>query len=321
MRVLVTGGAGFIGGHVVETLLELGHEVVVVFDKVKPGKISHIENRVDWVHGDLRRFSDCMRAIRGVDTVIHMAALINVDHSIKYPMPFYETNVKGTMNLLNAVRQCESVRKMVYMSTAEIYGNVIEGMVKEDAIIPDNRSPYASSKFSAERYCLSFWYTYKQPEITIIRGSNTFGPRQTYGAKGAVHAIFIINALKEKQITIYGDGTQERDYIYVKDMARGIVKTALTHDIGGEIINISSGGTISVNMIAGKIVSLVNPKLEITYKEARAGEVSRSCLDPSKAEKLLGWRAKTPYLEGLEETVKHYSLLEGLRGYKSIIGV
>ena len=115
-RVLVTGGAGFIGSHVVERLLELGHEVVVVLDRDAPGKVRHLGDRVETVRGDIRVFDDCRRAVRGVDAVIHMAALINVDHSIREPLEFYETNVRGTMNLLEAVRHEPSVEKMVYMS-------------------------------------------------------------------------------------------------------------------------------------------------------------------------------------------------------------
>jgi len=305
VKVLVTGGAGFVGSHVVERLLELGHEVLVVFDKTKPGKISHLIDEVNFVHGDIRRLEDCRQAVRDVDVVIHLAALINVDHSIQDPLAFYETNVRGTMNLLEAVRLEPSVKKFVYMSTAEVYGNKLDGLLSETDLC-DARSPYASSKYAGERYCLSYHYTYGVPEITIIRGFNIYGPRQTYGAKGAVIAIFIGLSLMGKPPVIYGTGEQRRDYVYVKDMAEGIVKVALTLGLGGEIINLSSGQTVSVNEIAEAVLMTTDSKLRPERIDARPGEVMRSCGDARKAWRLLGWRDKTSFIDGLKETVEYF---------------
>lgn len=307
MRICVTGGAGFIGSHVVDQLLAEGHDVVVVFDKTKPGNLAHAEDAVRWVHGDLRRLKDCRAAVQDVDAVIHMAALINVDHSIRYPLPFYETNVGGTMKLLNAVRLEPTVKKLVYMSTAEVYGHVPTGRVAETANV-DPRSPYAGSKYAGERCCLSFWHTYHHPEITVVRGANTFGPRQTAGGKGAVHAIFIVNRLKGRSITVFGTGTQERDYLYVEDMAKGVVAAALTRDIGGEVINVASGDTLTVNQIAYAAISAVSrpDDQEVRHIAARQGEVLRSCLDPAKAARLLHWHPATSYLAGLRRTVAAY---------------
>lgn len=305
MRVLVTGGSGFIGSHVVDRLLDLGNAVIVVFDKEKPGKLAHRENEVSWVHGDIRDYRQCVKAVKDVDAVLHLAALINVDESIREPLDFYETNVRGTMNLLEAVRSESSVQKFVYQSTAEVYGTKLKGKLKETDLC-DARSPYAASKYAAERYCLSYASTFGKPEITITRGFNTYGPRQTYGVKGALIAIFITNLLKGKPPIINGDGSQMRDYICVNDMAGGLVKAIQTKGLNGEIINLASGEAISVNKIAEAILEVSGLELKPIYREARLGEVARSCGDPSKALKLLGWKAETPFKEGLKETYNYY---------------
>lgn len=304
MKILVTGGAGFIGSHVVERLLELSHQVVVL-DMNKPGKVGHLLDRVELIEGDITRLKDCFEAVKGVDAVIHMAALIHVGHSIKTPIPFYETNVRGTMNLLEAVRNTPSVKKFTYMSTFECYGNVPQGKADETYLC-DARSPYAASKYAAERYCLSWYATYGKPEVTIIRGANTYGPRQTYGAKGAVVAIFITKALRGEAPTIFGDGSQSRDFVYVKDMAKGIVDATLTLGLGGEIINLCSGKTVTVKEIALSVLRLTGFKLKPIYGEPRLGENMRSCGDPSKAWMLMKWKPETDFLHGLTETIKHY---------------
>ena len=189
-------------------------------------------------------------------------------------------------------------------NTAEVYGTSQEPL--KETHLCDARSPYAASKYAGERYCLSYWATYGVPEITIVRGFNTFGPRQSYGAKGAVIAIFITQALMGIAPTIYGDGEQSRDYVYVKDMARGIVAAALKRGIGGEVINLASGRTESVNEIADAVLKLTAPKLTAEHIAPRAGEVHRSCGDPSKARWLLGWEAETDFYDGLRETVEYF---------------
>jgi len=303
VKVLVTGGGGFIGSHVVERLLKLGHDVVVVLDKADPDKVLHLGDRVKFVKGDIRRPEDCREAVKGIDAIIHLAARIHVDLSIHAPLEFYETNVRGTMNLLEAVRHNSSVKKFVYMSTAEVYGNRSHGLLKETDLC-DARSPYAASKYAGERYCLSYYYTYGAPDITIVRGFNTFGPRQRYGSKGAVIATFIMNVLSGNPPVIYGTGEQRRDYVYVKDMARGIVEASLMPGLGGEIINLASGMTISINEIAKAVLMVTESELKPRRIDARPGEVMRSCGDAIKARYLLGWQTETSFIDGLRETVE-----------------
>lgn len=305
MKVLVTGGAGFVGSHVVDELLRLENKTIVLFDRTKAGKIKHVADKVKWVHADVRNFKQCQRAMKGVDAVIHLAALINIDHSIVVPLDFYEVNVRGTMNLLEAVKREPSVKKFVYMSTCEVYGNVSRGKAKETAHCYP-RSPYASSKYAAERYCLSYHYTYPKPEITIIRGFNIFGTRQSYGVRGAVIPIFIKKILNGQPPIIFGKGTQSRDYVYVTDIADGIIKTTLKRGIGGEIINLASGNPIRIKKIAYDILRLTESNLKPIHKEARAGEMIRSCGDSSKAKKLLGWKINVPFQKGLKQVVEYF---------------
>lgn len=303
MKILVTGGAGFLGSHIVEILLDRGHEVRVL-DRVNPGKVDHLIDRIEVVCGNIRKFEDCKEAVEDVDAIIHLAALINVDHSIKEPLEFYETNVRGTMNVLEAARIEPSVKKLVYMSTCEVYGSS-EGVLNESALC-DTRSPYAASKYAGERYCLSYHHTYGEPEITIIRGFNMYGPRQSYGAKGAVIAIFTTLALMGKSPIVFGSGEQYRDYVFVKDTARGVIEATLTEGLGGEIINLASGKTVTVNEIAEAIVEITGADVEIEYAPRRPGELFRSCGDSEKARRLLGWAPVVGFYEGLQATVEYF---------------
>jgi dTDP-glucose 4,6-dehydratase len=304
MKVLVTGGTGFIGSHVVEQLIELDYDSIVLFDR-NIGHLTSLRKDVEWIYGDIKNYNDCVRAVNGVDTVIHLAALINVDHSIRDPLPFYEINTRGTLNLLEACER-ESVSKFIFMSTFEVYGNTGDELANEDTTFCNPTSPYAASKYAAERYCLSYSKSFKRPEIIILRGSNTYGPRQAYGAKGAVVAIFITKVLKGQSPTIFGDGNQTRDYVYVKDTSSAIINAIRTDGLNGEIINLCSGKELTINDITNKIVNSIDKTIPIVHDSARVGENRRSCGDPTKAAELLNWKATTSFDVGLEETIKYY---------------
>lgn len=308
MKICVTGGAGFIASHVVERLLELGHEVVVVFDKEKPGKIPHLEDRVQWIQGNVMNSEDCERAVDGAEAVIHLAALISVDDSILHPRIFWDNNVGGTMLMIEASRQAR-VKRFVYMSTAEVYGHIPYG--RADETYPcDPRSPYAASKYAAERYCLSWYATYGQPEVVVLRGFNTYGPRQTAGAKGAVVATFIIRCLKGLAPQVRGDGEQRRDFVYVEDMAEAIVKATLydsrSFSIGGLVFNLATGQSTAIVNLAKAIVVLTEGKPEIQHIVGRMGENTRSVGHAWKAKKYLGWSPEMKLQEGLMKTIEYY---------------
>jgi len=300
MKVLVTGGCGFIGSHVVDKLLEKGYEVTVLHRPTcKSKNLRHVKGRIEEVFCDVQDFNNVKKVVKNVDSVIHLAALINVDQSIQHPMPFWDVNVKGTLNILESIRK--ENKKLIFMSTCEIYGNVPEGKATEDH--PTNpRSPYAVSKFCAERYCMAYYYTYNLP-ITIIRGFNIFGTRQSADAKGALIPKFVKKVLGYKQPLIFGDGLQSRDYVYVTDIAEGLVEAIEKDNLNGEIINLATGVDHSIKDIAYKIIEFCERDFEPKFIDARAGELRRSVGDYTKAKKLLNWKPKINFDEGLRSYV------------------
>jgi dTDP-glucose 4,6-dehydratase len=302
MTIVVIGGSGFIGSHLVEDLLNRGHDVnVLSCDGMH--NLQAVKDRVKYFDIDVRDIETLKHAI-GPETegIINMAALINVDQSIDAPEQFLRTNVIGAFNVLEVARLMK-VPKLVYMSSCEVYGNVPSG--KADENHPTNpRSPYAASKFAAERYHLSYSYTYKEPVINVVRAFNTFGPRQSYGKGGAVIPISITSLLDGKKIRIFGDGKQTRDYVFVKDTARGVAD-AFEKDLpNGDVVNLATGVETSIRDIAEKLCKLAGKdfKETVEFIAARPGEVSRFCGDSSKAKKVLGWEPKTKFDEGLAVT-------------------
>lgn len=307
MRILVTGGGGFIGSHIVEELLKRGHEVVVVLENnPNLANLENVKKDIEFVKADITDFNKLSSVVSpNLDGVIHMAALINVDQSISAPEAFLKTNVIGTFNVAEVLRK-KNIPKLLYMSSCEVYGNIPKG--KADENHPTNpRSPYAASKFCAERYLLAYSYTYNAPKITIIRGFNQYGPRQKTGAGGAVIPIFITNLLNNKKIQIFGDGKQTRDYVYVTDTARGIADAFEKNLQNSEIVNLATGVETSIVDIANKTCNILGKNTkDIEFVKARAGELRRSCGDYTKATKLLGWKPKVNFDEGLKKTVEWF---------------
>lgn len=312
MSILVIGGCGFIGSHVVDKLLEKGYEVKVMGLSCHLENLKHVEDKIEFVKSDIKNIEDVKNVIYSdTEGIMHFAALINVDQSLQAPYSFLRTNVIGTFNVLEAARLKE-IPKIFYMSTCEVYGNIDKG--KADENHPTNpRSPYAASKFAAERYLLSYSYSYRIPAIKIVRGFNIFGPRQSYGQWGAVIPKFITTILDDKKIRIFGDGSQTRDYVFVKDIAEGTVAIYEKDLPSGEIINLATGNEISIRQIAEKICKLAGKDFEenVEFVEGRPGELVRSCGDYSKAKKILNWEPKFSFDKGLAETFEWYK-----RNYK-----
>ena len=216
MSILVIGGCGFIGSHLVEELLQRGNEVSVVGCHCQLENLDTVKDRFKSIRGNIRDKDVINRAIDSeVEGILHLAALINVDHSIQSPELFLDTNVIATVNIMEVARR-RNIPKLLYMSTCEVYGNIPRGRADEDH--PTNPlSPYAASKFAAERYLLAYSNTYDKPNIVIIRGFNQYGPRQDAGQHGAVIPKFITGLLGGQKIQVHGDGSQTRDYVFVKD--------------------------------------------------------------------------------------------------------
>ena len=307
-RLLVTGGGGFIGSHLVEELIQRGHKVIVMDLHHQWRSIGAIKGQFELIRGDIRD-ENCVNKVvdAEVEGILHLAALINVDQSIQSPDIFLSTNVMATANIIEAARR-RNIPKFLYMSTAEVYGNVTQG--KADESYPTNpRSPYAASKFSAERYLLAYSFTYAHPKIVVIRGFNQYGPRQNAGENGALIAKFIAKLLAGQKIQVHGNGNQTRDYVYVRDTARGIAD-AFEKDLpSGEVINLATGVCTSTLDIAISICKLARkqPEEYMGFVEDRSGQVLRSCGDFSKAKTLLGWEPSVCFNEGLHATFKWYA--------------
>lgn len=290
MKLLITGAAGFIGGHLAEYYQKRGHELILVDNFSHPSK-NPIKSIVKYA--DVRYYNDIAPYIEACDVVFHLAAQIHVDKSIKNPEETLDTNVKGTLNILEACRKYN--KRLIFASTSEVYGtnvlwNKITGkdtlsMTEKHELNP--QSPYAASKLAAEKLCYSYVFTY-QTDITILRNFNTFGPWQNDGSEGvsygAVIGIFTRAALKNEPLTIFGDGEQERDYIYIDDCIKAydfILNTYNIHDnkkpsylrYKGLTFNVGSGSSIRIIDLAKKIINYTQSKSEIKFIDSRPGEV------------------------------------------------
>ncbi len=305
MNVLVTGGCGFIGSHVVEELLARGYSVSIVGLKCHMENLADIKDKVKFIRADINDARKMLSVVKDMDGVLHLAALVNVDQSLREPEAFVRTNVMGTFNIMEAVR-LNKVSKLLYMSTCEVYGNIPKG--KADENHPTNpRSPYAASKFAAERYLLSYAYSFPESNVVVVRGFNQYGQRQNAGANGAVIPKFIVSLLQGRKISIFGDGEQTRDYVFVKDTARGIVSAFEKNIPSGEVINLATGVETSIADIANEIADLAGRSREwIEFVPGRPGELIRSCGDAAKAKKLLGWKPTVDFDKGLRIVFDFY---------------
>lgn len=302
MNVLVTGANGSLGNYLCEELVARGHTVRAM-THYNTHNLARLRDRLEIVKADIRFQDECNEATADCDCIIHLAACIHIDRSRYYPQLFYETNVRGTMNLLEAARRHDC--RMVYMSTCEIIGNIPEGKADEEYPFKQPRSPYAASKYAAEAYCHSYHATYDLP-VNIVRGFNLCGPRQKIGSKGALIPTFVDLALKGQPPTIYGDGQQIRDYTDVRDIVKGLRLLAeSTHQ--GELFHLCSGIETTVNTIADLIIELTGSNLTPVHGSARPGELLRSVGDNAKAQKLLGWTPEIPLRQTVQDVVSHLS--------------
>ncbi len=307
MRILVTGGCGFIGSHVVDELISRGTEVEVLS---RPEcKLQNILGHREITHHnaditDREKVSE--KIAKGLDGIIHMSALVNVDQSIKEPLRFLDVNVGGTVNVMEAARQ-KGIPKYLHMSTCEVYGNIPSGLATEDHPL-NPRSPYAVSKFAAERYVLAYASTYPEMGIRIIRGFNQYGPRQSGEKFGAVIPKFITSVLRGERMKVFGGGLQTRDYVFVKDTARGIADAFEKSVPNGETINLATGKDHSIGDIAIRIATLSGktPSEAIEHIDGRPGELMRSIGDSTKAKKLLGWEPRVNFDQGLSTTFEWF---------------
>ncbi|MCP8305321.1 MAG: SDR family NAD(P)-dependent oxidoreductase [archaeon] len=307
-RVLVTGGAGFIGSHLVDRLIEEGFEVMVL-DNFSSGRVGNIarhlkSERFKLVKGDIRNRSILREYLSSVDAIVHLAALISVEESVENPFETYDVNSTGTFNLLDeAVRK--GVKKFVYASSTAIYGDENPLPLKEDHPLKGPISPYAASKASAECYCRALCKS-RGLETIILRYFNVYGPRQESNPYSGVIAKFVKNCLNNEPLTIYGDGNQTRDFIHVDDVVEATM-LALERDVLDEVFNVCTGRPTRIKNLA-QIVKGISGRneLKIIYDKPRLGDIKENYGDPKKAEEILGFRSKVRLEDGIERLVHPY---------------
>ena len=307
MRYLVTGGAGFIGSHVVDTLVKSG-ETVRVVDNLSTGHRDnlshHSSSAVEFIEADLADAAVASNAVKGVAYVFHIAAIPSVPRSVKDPVTSHRANVDATILLLNAALQA-GVKRVVFASSSSVYGNS-PTLPKHEEMPPHPLSPYALQKLMGEQYMRLFFELYGL-ETVSLRFFNVFGPRQDPGSPySGVISLFTAALSDGRQPTVYGDGEQTRDFTYVSDVATGVISAATASSVAGRAINLAPGGRVSLNRLFRTLRELIGADVEPLYDAPREGDVRDSQADNTLARDLLGFDAKVTLDEGLRRTVEWY---------------
>ena len=303
MRYLVTGGAGFIGSHVVERLVADGHQVRVL-DDLSTGKLDNLtgaRDRIEFVRADIRDRQAVATAGQGVERIIHEAAWRSVPKSMADPSGYTEVNVLGTVNLLEAAVRAH-VTRVVCASSSSVYGETAQMPLREDQQTRPI-SPYAASKLADELYCGLFSRALAL-ETVAVRYFNVFGPRQSLENEYAVVVPkFITCLLRKASPPVYGDGLQSRDFTYVDNVVDGTLRCAQAPGISGEVFNIALGEEHTVLDLLDQLNTIMELNITPEFKPKRLGDVYRTYADSSKAQRLLGWKGKVNFAEGLRRTV------------------
>jgi len=299
---LVTGGGGFIGSHVVDGLLARGHTVKVLdnFSTGRRRNVAHFADDIELVEGDVRSYERANAAVRGVDVVIHLAALPSVPRSVQDPLTTTEVNVTGTLNVLLAARDCD-VRRVVMASSSSVYG-ANNFLPKHEELIPHPISPYGVSKLAAEQYSMVFNAVYGL-ETVALRYFNVFGPRQDPNSQySGVVALFLRLACEGGQPTVCGDGTQTRDFTYVSNVVDATLLAAEAPQAIGSVLNIGCGACYSVLDLIAAVEAATGRPLEPRFGPARPGDVKHSFANIDRARARLGYEPRVAFADGIEKT-------------------
>jgi UDP-glucose 4-epimerase len=308
-KVLITGGAGFIGSHLVDRMLQEGFEVIVV-DDLSTGKWKNIEHHESnanfhFVKQSILNFKSIKRIVADVDAVLHQAAIASVTESMEDPFSTNLTNVTGTLNLLKASIDTH-VKRFVFASSSSVYGDS-KSPSQHEAMPVAPMSPYAASKTCGEAYCQVYHRIYGL-NTTSLRYFNVYGPRQSYGPYSGVITIFIDRILKGQPPIIFGTGKQSRDFIHVTDVAEANLLAMRSKNATGEIINIGSGKSATINELAKMLLEITGRNyLKPRHTSPRLGDVKDSCADTRKAKRILGFSPRTRLREGLARLIESLS--------------
>ena len=305
LRYLVTGGAGFIGSHVVDALVARGDTVRVVDDFSTGSRANLVHHdAVEVIEGDVAHAGVAESVVDGVDYVVHIAAIPSVPRSVNEPLVTHKANVDGTLRVLIAAREA-AVRRVIFASSSSVYGDS-PTPPKHEAMPTQPLSPYALQKLVGEHY-MQLFHTLYGLETVALRLFNVFGPRQDPGSQySGVISLFTAALCEGWQPTIFGDGEQTRDFTYVSDVAEGVVAACHASDVGGEVCNLACGGRTSLNRLFAVLRGLIGSSVEPQYGPPREGDVRDSQADPARARTLLGFSGKVSLEEGLRRTVEWY---------------
>ena len=308
MRFLVSGGAGFIGSHLVEQLVAGGHDVVVLddFSTGRRENLAAVADRIRLIEGSITDAAVCRRAMADVDCVLHQAAVTSVQGSVAEPTATHQVNATGTLSVLVAARDAR-VRRVVYAGSTSAYGNPATLPNSEDHVTRP-LSPYAASKLAGEQYCSAFHATYGL-ETVVLRYFNVFGPRQDPNSQyAAVVPQFIAAALEAEPPTIYGDGNQTRDFVYVANVVHAniLAARAPAARVAGQVFNVGCAQSVSINDLWDRIQTLTGAPVLPRHVEGRSGEVRNSLASIDKARELVGYEPVVDFDEGLRQTVAYY---------------
>lgn len=318
MRFLVTGGAGFIGSHISEYLLNEGHAVRVL-DNFSSGKMDNLlfsekeplKSKFELLRGDIRDAQACEKACESIEYVLHQAALRSVPKSMKEPESYNDVNIGGTLNLLKAAAKAR-VKRVVFASSSSVYGDVSRFPERED-FYPQLISPYALSKLAGEYYCRIF-SAHFGVETVGLRYFNVFGPRQALDDEYAVVIPkFIHCILNGEQPPVYGTGKQSRDFTYIDNVVQANFLAATVPGISHAVINVANGRDTTVLRIVDLLNAIIGCKIKPVFLPPRPGDVFRTCADISRARKLIGFRPRLGFEEGLKRTVAWFRQKEARR--------
>jgi UDP-glucose 4-epimerase len=303
---LVTGGAGFVGSHIVEALVRRGDQVRVLdnLSTGNPQNLAAVADRIELIEGDVNDPEKVAKAVKGADCVFHEAALASVPRSVESPLESHAACATGTVNVLDQARRA-GVRRVVYAASSSAYGNQPHA-AKRESDLPLPLSPYAAAKLASELYCQAFYHTYGL-ETVCLRYFNVFGPRQDpHGPYAAVIPLFITKLLAGERPLIYGDGKQSRDFAYVENVVQANLLAAEVPGVAGRTFNIGCGRSVSLLDLLSSLNRLLGTNVEPVFQPARVGDVRDSLADIIRAVTDLGYEPRVDLEEGLRRSVEFY---------------